>query len=545
MRPKLKYFFLGIIVLVAFLLRFYQLGVNPPSLTWDEVAWGYNAYSLGIDGKDEFGRFLPVDYLESFGDFKPPVYAYLDILPIKIFGLTEFAVRVPSALFGTGTVLLSYFLIVLCFYKSKQKEIYGLLTALFLAISPWHILLSRAAFEANVANFFIVLGVMLFFLAVRKNAWFLLGSFIALILSAYTFNTARIVSPLLLGFLVICFSSFFLKHIRVSLFAFSVSVIISLPLFFFLLTPQAKLRYNEVNIFSDPYIVTHSNELIENSGNTSWSKIIHNRRFGYAVSYVKHFFDNFSPMFLFVRGDGNPKFSIQDTGQMYLWEFPFFIAGILFLFKKKEGYWFVIPYWLLISIVPAAAARETPHALRIESALPTFQFFSAYGLFWVIASLNYSFKKINLKYVLVGLIVCIAVFQFIYFVYNYFVHYPKEFSGDWQYGYKQAIDYVQKHPEYKSVVMTNALGRPYVYVLFYGQYSPLQFRKTANIEREVFGFVHVNAFDKYIFTDTVAEASSSGKTLFIVEPGKMPLGANKLKDIPLLNGSPTLTLYEE
>src|SRR6266480_6259624 len=101
---------LVIIILLAGLLRFYQLGVNPPSLTWDEVAWGYNAYSLGLDGKDEFGRFFPYDYLESFGDFKPPVYAYLDILPVKIFGLNEFATRFPSALFGTFTVVATFFL---------------------------------------------------------------------------------------------------------------------------------------------------------------------------------------------------------------------------------------------------------------------------------------------------------------------------------------------------------------------------------------------------------------------------------------------------
>src|SRR3989338_6879393 len=99
------------IIVIAILLRFWMLGQNPPSLTWDEAAWGYNAYSLGIDGKDEFGRFLPLDYLESFGDFKPPVYAYLDVIPIRIFGLNEFAVRFPSALFGIFMVIITFFLV--------------------------------------------------------------------------------------------------------------------------------------------------------------------------------------------------------------------------------------------------------------------------------------------------------------------------------------------------------------------------------------------------------------------------------------------------
>jgi len=85
------------ILLLAAILRFWGLGSNPPALSWDEAAWGYNAYSLGIDGRDEFGRFLPLAYLESFGDFKPPLYAYLTILPVKLFGLNEFATRFASA----------------------------------------------------------------------------------------------------------------------------------------------------------------------------------------------------------------------------------------------------------------------------------------------------------------------------------------------------------------------------------------------------------------------------------------------------------------
>ncbi len=150
--------FLFIIILIAAFLRFFQLGTNPPSMTWDEVAWGYNAYSLSIDGRDEFGRFLPFDYLESFGDFKPPVYAYLTVLPVMLFGLNEFAVRFPSAFFGTLAVLMTFYLTRRLFLSSPYSRYYAILSAFLLAISPWHILLSRAAFEANVATFFLITG---------------------------------------------------------------------------------------------------------------------------------------------------------------------------------------------------------------------------------------------------------------------------------------------------------------------------------------------------------------------------------------------------
>ena len=115
--------FVILIIVIASFLRFFAISTNPPSLTWDEASWGYNAYSIGIDGRDEFGRFLPLTYLESFGDFKPPVYAYLSVLPVKIFGLNEFSTRFASAFFGVLTILLTYFLTKKIFNTNWKLEI--------------------------------------------------------------------------------------------------------------------------------------------------------------------------------------------------------------------------------------------------------------------------------------------------------------------------------------------------------------------------------------------------------------------------------------
>ncbi|OGH14534.1 MAG: hypothetical protein A2689_01215 [Candidatus Levybacteria bacterium RIFCSPHIGHO2_01_FULL_38_96] len=118
-----KYFFIALILMLAIFLRFFSISTNPPSLTWDEAAWGYNAYSLGTDGRDEFGKFLPLTYIESFGDYKPPLYAYLAVIPVRIFGLNEFATRFPSAFFGVLTVLITYFLTKRIFNVSSKLEI--------------------------------------------------------------------------------------------------------------------------------------------------------------------------------------------------------------------------------------------------------------------------------------------------------------------------------------------------------------------------------------------------------------------------------------
>src|SRR3990167_3849031 len=95
--------FVGIIIIAA-VLRFWDLGVVPASPDWDEVALGYNAYSIMQTGRDEYGEFLPI-VLRSFDDYKPALYTYLSIPTISILGMNVVAVRLPSAIFGVLMVL--------------------------------------------------------------------------------------------------------------------------------------------------------------------------------------------------------------------------------------------------------------------------------------------------------------------------------------------------------------------------------------------------------------------------------------------------------
>ena len=524
------------VVILAFILRFWQLGQIPASLTWDEVAWGYNAYSLGTTGHDEFGRFLPHDYLESFGDFKPPVYAYVDIAPVMLFGLNEFATRFPSAFFGTLTVLLTYFLVRRLFNNSPHRDWYGLMSAGILAISPWHIMLSRAAFEQNVATFFVALGVWLFLKAVQDKMWYLTLSAASFVVTMYTFNSPRVVSPLLVIVLSLVYIKTLWKHKKQTVVATILGILLLLPTLKFLISPQAALRYQQVNIFSDVNLVKTSNQEVANDHNAWWSKIIHNRRLIYTTAFLQHYFDNLNPGFLFIHGDGNPKFSTQDTGEMYLWDIPFFVLGLFLLFKKREGAWWLIPVWLLLGIIPAATARETPHALRIENSLPMFQILVAYGFVQLMLVLK-SRRK------LIGVLLLVLLFvNVLYFEHGYYTHYTPEFAGEWQYGYKDALAYTTNvQNNYAKIEFTDQLGRPYIYYLFYTKTSPIVFRKTANVTRDVFGFVTVNSVGKYHFATLLP--ASGNNTLFVNIPTEVPSYAHIQKTFYLPNGSPSLVAY--
>src|SRR2546430_12052414 len=104
---------------LAFILRFF--GAVPPSLDWDETSLGYNAYSILKTGADEYGSRLPLSF-RSFDDYKPPVYVYLTVPSVAVFGLTELAVRLPAAALGVVAVIAVYFFVLELLYNWDERK---------------------------------------------------------------------------------------------------------------------------------------------------------------------------------------------------------------------------------------------------------------------------------------------------------------------------------------------------------------------------------------------------------------------------------------
>src|SRR3989344_6795333 len=109
MQPK-QLIVLLLIVLLGFSVRVINLQSTPPSLNWDEVSHGWNAYSILKTGRDEWGKSFPITNFRAYGDYPLPLNLYLTIPFLFIFGLTDFAVRFPHALLGVLSVLSTYFL---------------------------------------------------------------------------------------------------------------------------------------------------------------------------------------------------------------------------------------------------------------------------------------------------------------------------------------------------------------------------------------------------------------------------------------------------
>jgi len=184
--------YLLIILSISLFFRLHNLQQLPLGFHNDEAFAGYNAYSILKTGENVHGESLP-RYIDSFGDFRPAGIAYIIIPSIVIFGLNEFAVRLPVALIGAFTPLLLYLLVK----QLTAKNSIALTSALFLALSPWHIVLSRATAEQVIGIFMVIAIANSVLLAVKgKNIfrWFLV--YLLLAASFWTYTAVNFFVPL-------------------------------------------------------------------------------------------------------------------------------------------------------------------------------------------------------------------------------------------------------------------------------------------------------------------------------------------------------------
>ncbi len=529
------------IILLSFLLRIYRLSANPPSLYWDEASLGYNAFSIAETLHDEHGEFLPIGRFIAFGDYKPSGYIYATVPFVKILGLSEFSIRLPSVIAGTLLVIATFFLVKEFFWKNSRTKL-ALISALLVGISPWSLQFSRGAFEANLATLASVLGV-LFFLKSLKNQHFLiiLLSAFFLTLSLYTFNSHRVFVPLLLVALVVIYCRTLLRTWKKFLIFLIFFGLLLLPLLPHLASREGKLRFYEVTWLNDLAPIELSNARIAADGNSLPAKLVHNRRFIFAEEFLKHYFDHFRSDFLFFSGDVNPRLSIQTQGELFWIDLAPLLLGIYFLLKtrKKEG--FLILAWFFLAPIPAATARETPHALRILHILPTPQIIVACGLVYFLHLLKTRLPINSNKFLSIP-IVLLYVLSFNLYLHDYHLHYPKDYASSWQYGYKEMVDYVSTvEKKYDYVNVTETYGRPYIYFLFYKKYSPTNYVLTRKVERDWYGFWYVHGFAKYSFGDK----EGPGKWLLVRGPKGTPGNAKLLKTIHNPNGEVVFEISEK
>ena len=552
---------LVLILLLSLGLRVWQINSFPSGLNADEAALGYNAYSLLTTGKDEHGHPWPVN-LESFGDFKPAGYAYLLMPFIKVLGLNEFAVRLPSAIFGILGVLGIYLLTKSLYLTPNPPpnlgegepirvgEVPGLLSALLLAISPWHLHFSRGAWETNIATTLLVIGVWLFVKWTKNTrlSYFLLSTFL-FVLSMYFYQSTRLIAPVLGVGLVVLYWKDFLKEKKQLLIGTVLGVILLLPLAYSIVKTDAASRFSGVGFLADEGPLNRARELRgqHTNPNSIFVKILHFKQGEYALRLVRNYLDHFDGNFLFINGDVIQRNKTPETGQFYLTDFLFLAIGIFFLFKTKNNRAIKIVWlWLFVSPIAAAITFQTPHALRAHNmVIPMIIIISAgfHGFFSYI--LNH---KSYIKTICYLLFAICYIWQFGRYLHEYYVHYPKTYPTAWEYGFKELVAYVDTvKDKYSKIWVTDKYDQPYILFLFYSKYDPKAFQSNHKLTfRDKFNFSTVRDFDKYHFASVSwPDILKEKNTLIIASPDEVPENVQKSAQIiNFPNGKPAFLIYE-
>lgn len=527
------------IIVLAFILRFWKLD-SYPALNADEAAIGYNAYSLIQTGLDEHGHPWPIHF-QSFNDYKPGLYFYIVLPFVKLLGLNEWAVRIPGASFG----VLSVFMIYLLVKKLFDNEKFALISALFLAISPWHLQFSRGGWEVNTATFFVLTGLFFFFKSLnesesRQKILNLVMSSIFLVAAFYTYHAVRVIIPLLGLSIFIIYGKVIFKDFKPYLIFAILSIVLLIPLAKDLLSPGALSRVAGVGLFADQGPLNRINEQRGEHGdiNNIVGKLLHNKVVNYGLAFAENWTSHYNGEFLFMSGDSIERNKVPETGEMYLFDIIFLGIGFVFISKKFDSGWKFVIVWLVIGPVASALTFQSPNALRAQNMVIPLTIISAFGLAMLLNWLKDRKKWRLAGHVFIVLVVC---WNFGRYLNMYYLHMSKVYPYSSQYGVKELVTYIsQNQSKYKDIFVTERYDQPYILFLFYMKYPPQMFQGHHTLTpRDEFGFSTVADFDKYHFGlidfNSIQNNYSNnlfiGNNLIIGTPEEIPQSANIIKQI--------------
>lgn len=441
------------VLIISIFLRFYLLDQVPPGLNADEASLGYDAYSILLTGKDQYGKPFPI-LLRSFGAYQSPLYAYLTTISISLLGLSIFSVRFLSALLGVIIVAVTFATV---YRYSKTIRFWQALTAGFIiSFMPWSVFFSRTAVEANLGLFLVVLAVF-FLLKSLEKPIFLYWASILLGISTYAYQAQRLGSIIfILGFILI-FSEQFLKVKRIIFIGLILFFIIQIPQLLLMNTQAGTRRLNQVNYYSKEYFEQNGGKL---------KSFPFGRQLYILNQFSSHYLAYFSPRNLFFDPDPQEVRSIPDLSVFYNWMFIPFLFGLkVFWEKRKESLIKTLSLLMIVSVVPSALTREPFYTLRVLPLFWVLSIMISFGGFKILHKLRFNFLRIFMLFI-------ISALSFVTFYNSYFILLKYERSSEYGFPY---IELAKKSEELSSRQFVVDLGRQsqsYIWFAFFKKYDP-------------------------------------------------------------------------
>lgn len=531
-------------VLLGALLRLISLDSFPSGVTADEIQQGYSGYSILKTARDEWGDFLPLNP-RGFGDYKPPLYSYLTIPFEAVLGLNMTSVRLPAALAGAFTILVMYLLVV----KLFQSKSMGVLAAFFLAISSWHIYMSRFAWESNVGLLLFILGILFFVKSFEKNK--LLPLSVAFFgLSLFSYHSFKLLSILYVLGLVVFYGKKLIHFDKKSLvLTFGVGfVCLSLIIFGFFFGGGSR-RATDLAFYQESNLSQLRQIQIKDGLPPPFNRLINNRIDFLITQFTQNYLIYFSTSFLTSPSRSESTlFNMPGSWLIPFWELVFAILGLYWIIRNHFKWSKIILLWILLTPIPAALTKEFMYAQRVQGLLAVFPLLAAFGVYSSFAFL----KKFQWRWLLVGVLSLAIFWSSVKWWDFYLEHQFNKSLGGVKYGYQEVVNYTEANKDkYNQIIFTKINSEPHIFVAFYSQMDPSEFQQSAQnwkyFEEAGFKFVDMINYSlgKYQFRGIDWDKDKQLKdTLIVATPGEVPTEVKTKLVVKDIIGKPMFLLID-
>jgi hypothetical protein len=547
---------LAAILLVVGALRMSGLTHTPPGLNQDEADNAWDAYCLLKHGTDQHGVSWPLFCTRGFGDNRSAIFLYT-MLPFQaVGGLNVWTTRLPAAALGVLTVLLLYYTGARLWGANA-----GLVAAALLALSPWHIQLSRTGNEAGATPFLALLPLAAWLWARLPAAdearppvpWRALVGGLLAGLACYGYAPVRLVTPVTLVLVVLLTARRWRGLLRSRL---GIKAAIAATVGF--AATFGPLAYQHV---------VHPERIARRAeGNWLWEAS--DSFSARAGKVVQRYAGHFGPDFLFLAGDHHETQFVPGFGAFSWYVLPLMGLGLVCVAARfRQGTAAgVLLCWLLVSplgdslhrgfVYEAAGGRlqESMHALRsapmVCPALLLAGLGAAAGHQWLWSRRR---RLAVAGWAALGLAVVLLDARFLL---NYFTEYPRRqlVYESYQADLVEACMWIRPRMGAADGVFFSAqdMNAPYVVSLVVLAYEPAQWFRDVRGTRTLDGWDICTQTGKLHFLFDAADRAVLGElerngrpehVILVLRPGEMR-GRQPAYIVDAPDGTPYFEVYD-
>jgi 4-amino-4-deoxy-L-arabinose transferase-like glycosyltransferase len=545
---------LAFIILLAFLLRVFKLSEFPIGFSDNEASFAYDSYSILITGKDQWGNSLPL-MLETFGDYLPALTSYLSMPFVWSLGLVKIAVRLPNALLGTAAVYLVYLLageIKRYLTPKDNSRKLEILAALLLAVSPWHIQISRIGVDGVIFTFLLPLGILLF-LKGLKNPAILNWSGLVFGINLLTHPSSVFITLLLILVLVITFidkiREIQLRNLLTP--AFTLLFFMALAFYaYFVVNPvkvETAIVRQAASIAADDKM-----EAIRGGLSPTAAGIFHNKYTSSAGKFLENYTSYISFNFLFSRGPlSGTNGMVPGQGMLYWFEFPLITAFLYALLRSGSNKIFLLLVLWILAAPVYASLFTGPGDGRLSSAMmPAIQIVSAFGALQIFILLKQRVSTGLLQTVKVASLVILAVFMLL-FLEKYFVLSASKIGSDMQAGNLEAAYWMSELKDRKSeIVISTNIPNFHIFVAFAERTNPSVYQDASRnwnyraLNLKNIGHLPEYRLENYIFKKIDWNLDMTRDAYIVAKPEETPASILPAGTIYYPDGKPAIYIIE-